>query len=285
VTQIDQMMSITTSGTSVSIVYDGFRNRVAKTVNGVTTQYLVESDLNPTGYPQVFDELNTGGAVTRTYTYGLQRIDEDQVTSNVWTPSFYGYDGGGNVRQLTNSTGTVTDSYEYDAYGNSFTVSGSTPNEMMYRGEQFDSDLGLYYLRARYCNPVTGRFMSRDPLDGEQFDPRTLHKYLYANGDPMNAIDPTGKAVKPGLTFEYGLLIGTIAARTVVQVAAVGCAVDAVWELTSLMLEQANKHLPGGYKLPTPPPAPPPLRITCVVAAGATGIGLLLALLFGIGPG
>ena len=44
--------------------------------------------------------------------------------------------------------GAVTDSYEYDAYGNSFTVSGTTPNEMMYRGEQYDSDLGLYYLRV-----------------------------------------------------------------------------------------------------------------------------------------
>jgi RHS repeat-associated protein len=88
----------------------------------------------------------------------------------------------------------VTDSYEYDAYGNEFTVSGSTPNEFMYRGEQFDSDLGLYYLRARYYNPATGRFMSRDPLDGSGFDPKTLHKYLYAGGDPIDGIDPTGRA-------------------------------------------------------------------------------------------
>ncbi len=62
-----------------------------------------------------------------------------------------------------------------------------------YRGEQFDSDLGLYYLRARYYNPSTGRFMSRDPLDGKSIDPKTLHKYLYASGDPVNASDPTGR--------------------------------------------------------------------------------------------
>jgi RHS repeat-associated protein len=158
------------NGGAVQMVYDGDGNRVAKTVivNGVpTTTYYLVDDLNPTGYPQVVDELNTGGAVTRTYTYGLQRISENlspALTGNsAWTPSFYGYDGGGNVRQLTNSTGTVTDSYEYDAFGNEFTVSGTTPNEFMYRGEQFDSDLGLYYLRARYYNPLTGRFMSRDP--------------------------------------------------------------------------------------------------------------------------
>jgi RHS repeat-associated protein len=107
--------------------------------------------------------------------------------------SFYGYDGMGNVRQLTNSAGVVTDEYEYDAYGNSFTKSGTTPNNYLYRGEQYDSDLGLYYLRARYYNPNTGRFLSRDPEDGNRFDPASLHKYLYAAGDPVDAFDPTGR--------------------------------------------------------------------------------------------
>ncbi len=59
---------------------------------------------------------------------------------------------------------------------------------------QYDSDLGFYYLRARYYNPLTGRFMSRDPENGEIKVPATLHKYLYAGGDPVNATDPTGKA-------------------------------------------------------------------------------------------
>jgi RHS repeat-associated protein len=63
-----------------------------------------------------------------------------------------------------------------------------------YRGEQYNSDLGLYYLRARYYNPATGRFMSRDPLDGDPTDPQSLHKYLYAGGDPVNRIDPSGRA-------------------------------------------------------------------------------------------
>ena len=46
---------------------------------------------------------------------------------------------------------------------------------------------------ARYYNPVTGRFMSRDPEDGKPIDPKTLHKYLYAGGDPVNGWDPTGR--------------------------------------------------------------------------------------------
>jgi RHS repeat-associated protein len=88
----------------------------------------------------------------------------------------------------------VTDTYDYDAFGNKINSTGTTPNNYLYRGEQFDSDLGLYYLRARYYNPLTGRFMSQDPQDGYIDEPATLHKYLYAGGDSVNGIDPTGRA-------------------------------------------------------------------------------------------
>ena len=196
----NHMLTASGNGKVVTMVYDAFGNRVAKTVNGVTTQYLVEDEVNPTGYPQVVDELVGpigSGVVTRQYTYGLQRISENLspalTGNNTWTPSFYVYDGGGSVRNLTNTAGVITDEYEYDAYGNSFTKVGTTPNNYLYRGEQFDSDLDLYYLRARYYNLATGRFLSRDPEDGKTLDPATLHKYLYANGDPVNGIDPRGR--------------------------------------------------------------------------------------------
>jgi len=179
---------------AVSIIYDGFGNRVAKTVGGVTTKYLVEDDVNPTGLPQVMEET-VNNVVQRTYTYGFQRISENQLINNVWTPSFYEYDGSGSVRQLTNLAAnvTVTDTYNYDAFGNLLNSTGTTPNNYLYRGEQYDKDLGLYYLRARYYNPQTDRFLSRDPNDGDPTDPKTLHKYLYASGDPVNRIDPRGR--------------------------------------------------------------------------------------------
>jgi len=138
-------------------------------------------------------EETVNGGPQRGYTYGLQRIDEDQVIDNVWTPSYYGYDGFGTVRQLTNASGAVTDTWEYDAFGNVLNRTGSTPNEMLYRGEAFDSNLGLYYLRARWMNTVTGRFLSRDTVNGDIANPPTLHKYLYADGDPVNGKDPAGR--------------------------------------------------------------------------------------------
>ena len=205
----DSQNELISMGSTATLLYDADGNRVSKSVSGVVTKYLVD-DLNPTGYPQVFDEL-TNGAVTRTYAYGLQRIDEDQVISSIWTPSFYGYDGGGNVRQLTSAAGTITDTYEYDAFGNKVNSTGSTPNNYLYRGEQYDSDLGLYYLRARYYNSLTGRFMSRDPENGKRADPKTLHKYLYAGDDPVNWADPRGRE---GL-FETGAILDEIDSKQV----------------------------------------------------------------------
>jgi RHS repeat-associated protein len=76
--------------------------------------------------------------------------------------SYYFDDGQGSVRLLTSSSGGVTDRYTYDAFGNLLSSTGSTINPYLYTGQQFDSLTGLYSLRARYYDPTTGRFTSRD---------------------------------------------------------------------------------------------------------------------------
>ena len=175
----------------VSIVYDGDGNRVSETVGVVTTQYLVDTQ-NPTGYAQVVDELQNG-SVTKTYSYGLERVSQNwQLGTGNWQPSFYGYDGHGSVRQLTNSAGAVTDTYDYDAFGNLISSTGTTPNVYLFAGEAYDDALGLYYNRTRYLNTTTGRFWSADTDEGEDEDPLTLHKYLYANANPVDGVDPSG---------------------------------------------------------------------------------------------
>jgi RHS repeat-associated protein len=219
---------VSMNGGAVQILYDGDGNRVAKSANGIVTRYLVD-DLNPTGYAQVVEELSGAGVVERQYTYGLQRISQNQPINNTWTPSFYGYDGAGTVRQLANAAGTVTDNYVYDAFGNSLQTGDQSPNSFLYRGEQLDADLGLYYLRARYYSPLSGRFLSRDPENGVLTGPATLHKYEYASGDPVNLIDPTGRA-----GFEYAGVLTLDSVRTSTQVAAMEAVIACVltWDAT-----------------------------------------------------
>ncbi|GEM_PF-2342794 len=178
----------------VTIVYDGDGNRVAKTVAGVTTRYLVDVK-NPTGYAQVIAEEFANTTNSATYIYGLERIARGYYSNQfggVQGFRYYLYDGHGSVRALADTSGNVTDTYDYDAFGNLIHSTGSTLNNYLFAGEQFDPDLNLYYNRARYLNTSTGRFLNMDPYEGDAESPLSLHKYLYAGNDPINRIDPSG---------------------------------------------------------------------------------------------
>jgi RHS repeat-associated protein len=185
----------------VTIVYDGDGNRVSKTVAGVTTTYLVDT-LNPTGYAQVVYETFSGSSsgnreLNHSYVYGLEQISQTRsYVANFQSATqkiYYAYDGHGSVRALTDPTGAITDTYDYDAFGNLIHSTGTTPNNYLFAGEQFDPDLNLYYNRARYFNTASDRFWTADVADPDLFEPLSLHRYLYANGDPVNRADPTGE--------------------------------------------------------------------------------------------
>lgn len=190
---------------AVTYAYDGDGNRVSKTVSGVTTAYLVDTN-SPTGYAQTVEELQ-GGAVVRQYTYGHDLISQRQLISGQWSVSYYGYDGHGSVRLLTDSSGSVTDTYDYDAFGTLVSRTGATPNEYLYAGERLDPETGMYYLRARYMRPDTGRFWTMDSYAGNRFEPITLHKYLYANADGANKLDPSGEMTMTETAIVIGALV------------------------------------------------------------------------------
>jgi RHS repeat-associated protein len=182
---------------TIAIIYnaDGHRIRKSVTMDGNTTNtYYLVDEQTPTGYAQVLEEWVEVVGVSSTrkfYTYGLDLISQRAESG---ATNYFGYDGHGSVRFLTGSGTNATDTYTFDAYGTLIARTGTTPNHFLYAGEQFDEDLGQYYLRARYFNPETGRFLTMDSYEGCCGNPASLHKYGYGNSNPINLIDPSGNS-------------------------------------------------------------------------------------------
>ncbi|MDH3760002.1 MAG: Ig-like domain-containing protein [Gammaproteobacteria bacterium] len=174
------------SSTSASYRYNPDGIRVGKTENTVVTDFLVDSNQQ---YAQVVAETDTLDIINVEYTHG-----DDLIKQKRGANSFnYLYDGLGSTRTLTGSDGNASDQYYYDAFGKLLASSGLTANDYLFTGEQYDQGLDNYYLRARYYDQSIGRFTQMDTWMGVNNVPITLHKYLYANADPVLNIDPTGK--------------------------------------------------------------------------------------------
>lgn len=169
-------------------LYDGDGRRVARTSNGQATRYV----LDPTGGDlyRLLAETDTSNAVQQYYVYG-----DDGLVSQISGSShrYYHFDQTGNTLALTDSSGTVTDTYAYEPFGNT-TAQGSSHNPFRFVGKYgvMDDGNGLHHMRARYYRPDLRRFVSLDALYGEIDDPMTLNRYQYVSGNPMVGVDPSG---------------------------------------------------------------------------------------------
>jgi len=158
--------------------YTGLGDRRQQVVNGTPTTYTL--DIN-SGLTQVLvDGVNI-------YLYGNGRIYQQTGGSAAY---FLG-DALGSVRQLVSSAGNVTLAKNYEAYGTVLSSAGSGVSMYGFTGEQTDNT-GLVFLRARYYAPMQGRFISKDAWGGDYNRPQSLNTWLYAYGNPINHIDPTG---------------------------------------------------------------------------------------------
>ena len=111
----------------------------------------------------------------------IQQIDATGVAL------YYQHDQYGSTRLLTNQAGAVAATFTYDPYGNLTGRTGTADTLLRWNGQHQDTDTGLYYLRARYYDPTTAQFLTRDPIEA-----LTGSAYGYADNDPLNAADPTG---------------------------------------------------------------------------------------------
>jgi RHS repeat-associated protein len=171
----DQANRLTAYGATASYAYNGVGRRVSKTVSGAITSFTWAGTL-----------LAQAGPTS--YVYGPDGLPLEQI--NGTTVLYYHHDQLGSTRIITDATGTVTPpaaTYTYDAYGNTTASTGTITNPFQYAGQYSDAESGIQYLRARYYDPNTAQFISRDPVVAT-----TRSAYGYVAGDPLNASDPSG---------------------------------------------------------------------------------------------
>jgi RHS repeat-associated protein len=156
--------------------------------------YRKDKDGNITNYywsphlmKNVLNETDGTGAAKASYIIG-QNLIAIKVSG---VKKYYIKDALESVIALTDESGNVTDTYEYNDFGELISSTGSSYNPYRYTGQQYDSDSELYYLRARYYEPSTGRFISRDPVFTS-----TGNLYVYSQNNPINSADPSGKDFK-----------------------------------------------------------------------------------------
>ncbi len=112
----------------------------------------------------------------------------------------------GSVVGIANSSGSITKTYAYDAFGVELSPVASDTNPFRYSGEYFDAETGDYYLRARYYNPRLGRFLTEDPVrDGNNW-------YVYCNNNPVRYVDPSGEIAITTLILIGSAVIALVAA-------------------------------------------------------------------------
>ena len=167
-------------GGTVSFKYDPFGRRIYKSSSAGTSVFAYDGD-------NLVEETNATGAVVARYSQGLN-IDEPLAILRSGTTSYYQADGLGSLTSLSNTAGTLANTYTYDSFGNLTASTGSITNSFRYTGREFDTETSLYYYRARYYDPATARLSSED-LD---WGNRNYSLYFYVLNNPLNFKDPSG---------------------------------------------------------------------------------------------
>jgi RHS repeat-associated protein len=191
---LGQLTSTTTNGSTVSFGYDGWGRRVRKAGPSGTVRYLWDG-------AALFAELDASGNRVTEYTYS-PGIDHPHSMRRGGGGQLYYYvsERPGHVVALLDASGIVVDHYEYTAFGESTVATGTVPNALRFAAREQDAETGLYYNRARYYDPMLGRFVSEDPigLSGG------INQYAYVDNAPLDGRDPSGLCRADQLIIEQG---------------------------------------------------------------------------------
>ncbi len=177
---LNHLISATKTGVSASYLYDPSHRQIQKTVGSTKTRYIYA------GFQRIAEYDGTSGSLLNRFVYGAG-LDEPLIQIAAGgTISYFHHDRIGNIVATSDSTGAVTNKYKYSSFGESAALSSTT---FGFQGQRNDAETGLYYMKMRYYDPKTGRFLQPDPTnygDG-------LNLYRFAYGNPLKYSDPLGQ--------------------------------------------------------------------------------------------
>lgn len=184
-----QLTSITKGTDAISYVYNADGLRVQKTVNGTTTDYYwLEGVLlgQKTGNDYIIYLYDENGTA-----YGI-------ICNNTYY--YYVFNAQGDVVGIIDQNGTRVVSYDYSAWGEVLSVTGTMAdtlgqaNPIRYRGYYYDNETGFYYLQSRYYDPVTQRFLNADGYVSTGQGILGNNMFAYCANNPVNLADDNGQA-------------------------------------------------------------------------------------------
>jgi RHS repeat-associated protein/uncharacterized repeat protein (TIGR01451 family) len=202
-----RLVRVTTTAGTWTYEYDALGHRIASVHNGQRTEYLVD----PRGLGQVVGDFDSSGPVAR-YVYGRGGL-EGRIAGD-GSSAFYDFDALGSTAGLTDASGAYVNRYRYLPFGEALT----SPSEALSNPFSFEGQLGimqgtngLAFMRARYYQADSGRFISPDPirLSGG------TNLYRYVDNQPTRFTDPSGLEIPPPTFFiSESLLLEVIADET-----------------------------------------------------------------------
>ena len=194
------------SGMRIAVKEPGTNSSVIPANAGISRYYIYSGN-------NVLAELNEQGKITSEFIYGLEktaRIDHPKPvkadslvipdSSSVipagagiqYKLTYFHNDTIGSAAILTTDTGFLLQECHYDPFGSIIFARGKDGNKYRFAGKEYDKETGLSYFGARFYDPLTGRFISRDPVK-QDFSPITHNPYPYCANNPLKYVDPNGE--------------------------------------------------------------------------------------------
>ncbi len=175
--------------------YDLAGNRIEKSIDGIVTRFVYDG-------ADILAILNGSNDLIALFTHG-PGIDSPLSMRRQGVDFFYHADALGNVNALTGSTGNISESYEYLAFGltlvrdadNGTHSNSLIGNPFLFTSRELDDETGLYYYRARHYDQIIGRFLQEDPITN-------VNQYAYAANNPVLMADPLGLCPSNRTTLE-----------------------------------------------------------------------------------